>query len=96
MKKDNGENDNVVKIRFARDSYNTPGGGAILSDKLDPVLFVEYLKQKKLLEDALVANGNWKISFDALQKLMKQWRFIAYMGIGVIFLPQVIKMFIIK
>lgn len=48
-------------------------------------------EQKRLLEDVLVVNGNWKIAYDASQKLMKQWRLLAYIGCVVVFLTALAK-----
>lgn len=82
MEKDKGENDNVVRMRIVRDSYHLPDGGVYLTDKLDPVLFAEYLKQKKMFDEAIVFNGQWKTQYEAMQKKMEQWRLAAYIGIG--------------
>lgn len=91
MKKDNGENDNVVKMRIVRDSYHLPDGGVYLTDKLDPVLFAEYIKTKKLFDEAVVFNSQWKVQYEAMQKIMKQWRLVAYLGCGVVLLTALAK-----
>lgn len=80
MEKDKGEN--VVRMRIVRDSYHLPDGGVYLTDKLDPVLFAEYIKTKKLFDEAIVFNSQWKIQYEAMQKKMGQWRLAAYIGIG--------------
>lgn len=60
MEKDNGENDNVVKLRLNRNSHYKSDGGAILTDTLDPVLFATFMEQKKLLEEARIARDSYR------------------------------------
>lgn len=98
VKEDNGNN--VVNLypnsspKPAMDSLRLSDGSAVLTDKLDPVLYAVFLEQKKSLEDALVANGKWNTAYEDSQKLMKLWRLIAYMGIAVVLLPQIVRAFL--
>lgn len=47
------EKDNVVNLHPKYDSHYRADGSALLTDKLDPVLFNEFVKQKKLLDDLI-------------------------------------------
>lgn len=97
MEKDKGGNGNVIDLRFVRASYCLPDGSSVMTDKLDPVLFAEYLKQKKLLDELIVANSNWKTQYVVLEGQLKRWRWTAYLGMiavwGALLIPSMVRVF---
>lgn len=92
------EKNNVVSIRPMPHSYYKPDGGAILTGALDAVLFNEFEKQNKLLNELIVVNSKWKSQYEAQEGQLKRWRWCAYLGTiafwVALFTPQIVKAFL--
>lgn len=78
MEKDNGGKDNVVNLHPKYDSHYRADGSALLTDKLDPVLFVEYVKLKKMFDEAIAEKEekNKKKGMNYMYVLMAAYFFI--------------------